>query len=221
MACGAPGIAARTTSMPEVVGRADALFDPTDVAAIAALMHRALTDHAFRADLRTHGPTRARTFTWEAAAARAWPALEALHARSQPRNASVAVSAKRRLAVVSPLPPDRTGVADYTAGLLDELARHYEVEVVSEQAQPQLPPNVRVPVRSLGWLDANADAFDRILYHVGNSPFHVKIIDLMKRHAGTVVMHDFYLTGMLGWLEDYGGDPGALRRSLYAAHGYR
>ena len=43
MACGTAVLAANTSSLPEVVGRSDALFDPMDAAAIAAALQRVLT----------------------------------------------------------------------------------------------------------------------------------------------------------------------------------
>ena len=43
---------------------------------------------------------------------------------------------------------------------------------------------------------------------------------MARRHAGTVVMHDFFMTGMLRWIEEHANDPMALRRALYEAHGY-
>lgn len=77
MACGAAVIAANTSSLPEVVGRADALFDPMDPASIAALLERGLTDESFRTSLRAYGPRRASRFTWRATAQRALEAFEA------------------------------------------------------------------------------------------------------------------------------------------------
>ncbi len=55
MACGAAVVGANATSIPEVIGRSDALFDPADVDAVAAKIHAVLTDRAFRADLQAHG----------------------------------------------------------------------------------------------------------------------------------------------------------------------
>ena len=51
MACGAAVIGADATSIPEVIGRSDALFDPADVDALAAKLHAVLSDGSFRADL--------------------------------------------------------------------------------------------------------------------------------------------------------------------------
>jgi glycosyltransferase involved in cell wall biosynthesis len=78
MSCGAPVLASNTTSLPEVMGRADATFDPADTEAIAAAMGDVLTQPA-RADvLRQHARRQAARFTWEAVATRALHALEQL-----------------------------------------------------------------------------------------------------------------------------------------------
>ena len=194
MASGAPTIASRKSSLPEVVGFSEALFDPGKVESIAAAMTRALMDDGFRSHLRNHGLQRAGEFTWEACAERALPALEDLHERSRDRPTVHLVDevARPRLAYVSPLPPERTGIADYSAGLLPALALHYDIVAVVDQGTvDDAWVRENLPVRDLDWLDAHASEFDRILYHVGNSPFHRRMLDLAKRHAGTVVMHDF------------------------------
>jgi glycosyltransferase involved in cell wall biosynthesis len=85
MACGTAVIAANTSSLPEVVGREDALFDPMDGVSIASSLGRVLTDESFRADLRAYGPRRARMFSWSETAGRALEAFE--------------TSARRRLSI--------------------------------------------------------------------------------------------------------------------------
>lgn len=65
MACGAPVITSSTSSLPEVAGEAALLVDPTDAAALAVAMERALNDAGLRARLRESGLRRARQFTWE------------------------------------------------------------------------------------------------------------------------------------------------------------
>lgn len=78
MACGAPTIGSSTTSVPEVIGRDDALFDPMDVAAMAASIGRVLTDTAFSVSLREHALRQAARFSWDATAQRAIAAFERL-----------------------------------------------------------------------------------------------------------------------------------------------
>lgn len=78
MACGAPVIASSTTSLPEVIGWDEALFDPFSAADIAQKMQRALTDQAFRSNLIDNGLRRAALFSWDETGRRAWSAWENL-----------------------------------------------------------------------------------------------------------------------------------------------
>jgi glycosyltransferase involved in cell wall biosynthesis len=65
MAMGAPVIASNVSSLPEVVGDAAILIDPTSPDAIADAIARVLTDDALRADLVRRGHARAQAFSWE------------------------------------------------------------------------------------------------------------------------------------------------------------
>ena len=83
MSCGTPVIASNVSSLPEVVGNAEALFDPTDVAAMAKLMERGLTDIDYRQRLLASGLQQAKQFSWERTAALALESLEALATNTQ------------------------------------------------------------------------------------------------------------------------------------------
>lgn len=65
MGCGTPVVAARTSSLPEVVGEAGLLADPRDPEALAAAVIAAVTDRERHARLRALGLARAREFSWE------------------------------------------------------------------------------------------------------------------------------------------------------------
>lgn len=79
MSCGAAVIGADTTSIPEVIGRQDALFDPYDETAISQKLAQALGDAAFRTELAAHGLEQAKKFSWNESARRAMAAFEKLH----------------------------------------------------------------------------------------------------------------------------------------------
>ena len=68
MHCGTPVIASNTSSLPELVGDAGLLVDPTNVCAIAAAMGRCSEDESLRQRLIARGYKRAKRFSWEAAA---------------------------------------------------------------------------------------------------------------------------------------------------------
>jgi glycosyltransferase involved in cell wall biosynthesis len=70
MAHGCPVAASRAGAIPEVVGDAALLFQPTEVEAARAALDRIVYDSAVRADLALRGSIRAAMFTWEAVARR-------------------------------------------------------------------------------------------------------------------------------------------------------
>jgi glycosyltransferase involved in cell wall biosynthesis len=79
-----------------------------------------------------------------------------------------------RVAYYSPLPPSRSGIADYSTLLLPALRER--VDVVLAQ------PGKRAP------------SADVALYHVGNDPdAHGWIVDALWKRPGVVVLHEFVL----------------------------
>jgi glycosyltransferase involved in cell wall biosynthesis len=87
-----------------------------------------------------------------------------------------------KVAYYSPIPPERSGIADYSALLLPVLGRLVEIEVVR-----------RGRTRPV--------AADVALYHVGNDPqAHGWIVDALRRRPGVVVLHDFVLHHLVAGL---------------------
>ena len=87
-----------------------------------------------------------------------------------------------KVAYYSPLPPERSGIADYSALLLPALERLIDVDVVR-----------RGRTRPV--------AADVALYHVGNDPeSHGWIVDALRRRPGVVVLHDFVLHHLVAGL---------------------
>jgi len=70
MAAGAPVITSNVSSLPEVVGDAALMIDPTDSGAIADAMARVLGDEALRANLICRGRERVKAFSWQRSVAR-------------------------------------------------------------------------------------------------------------------------------------------------------
>jgi glycosyltransferase involved in cell wall biosynthesis len=92
-----------------------------------------------------------------------------------------------RVAYYSPLPPSRSGIADYSALLLPALRERVDV-VVAE-------PGERVP------------AADIALYHVGNDPdAHGWIVDALRKRPGVVVLHEYVLHHLVAGLTIGRGD---------------
>jgi glycosyltransferase involved in cell wall biosynthesis len=95
-----------------------------------------------------------------------------------------------KVAYFSPLPPEDSGIADYSALLLPALGRLVEVEVVRRGANR--PPR----------------GCDLALYHIGNNPeAHGWIVDVLRRHRGVVMLHDFVVHHLVAGITVGRGDP--------------
>lgn len=222
MACGKAVIAANSSSLPEVVGREDALFAPRDDAAMAAKIVEVLSNPEFRQELERHGLEQAKKFSWETSACRAWAALENLHQQKQHEHCTWQPPVKRpRLAFVSPLPPEKTGIADYAAELLPELARHYDITVIVQQKQVVNSwVQANTPIRDVAWFRAHSQMFERVVYQFGNSPLHDHMFDLLAEIPGVVVLHDFYLSWPVWHRDEHAPARHGWARALLAGHGW-
>ncbi|PNI00924.1 glycosyltransferase family 4 protein [Vibrio diazotrophicus] len=93
MLCGAPVIGANTTSLPEVIGFEDALFDPMNVSQINQKMKLALTDSDYRKSLCENASNQVGKFSWDITAKKAIEAWESLY-KSNKLSTENAVSAE-------------------------------------------------------------------------------------------------------------------------------
>lgn len=222
MACGRPTIGANTSSLPEVIGLEDALFDPHDDADIARVMARGLQDTKFREGLELHALRQAACFSWENTAQRVWAALEQLAEQRVAVPQSRAAKPRPRLAYVSPIPVAKSGIADYSAELLPELSRHYEIDVIVQQEEPVedgwILANARL--RSASWFRANHRQYDRVLYHFGNSHFHSHMFGLLEDVPGVVVLHDFFLSSIVAHRDITREAVGGWANALVHGHGW-
>jgi glycosyltransferase involved in cell wall biosynthesis len=92
-------------------------------------------------------------------------------------------AARVKVAYYSPMPPERSGIADYSALLLPALEQRVDVDVVRRGRKR--------PARGAGLA----------LYHVGNNPdAHGWIVEALRRRPGVVVLHDFVLHHLVAGL---------------------
>lgn len=132
-----------------------------------------------------------------------------------------------RIACYSPLPPARSGIADYTAELLPELARYLDIElVVDEPARCELPPSlaglaVHGPRELPALLGRPGEGrCEAVLYHLGNNrDYHSSIYNCLLEVPGVVVLHEAVLHHLVRDLTLHAGDPRAYLWELRYAYG--
>jgi glycosyltransferase involved in cell wall biosynthesis len=147
MACGAPVIGSNTTSLPEVIALAEAMFDPASPAAIAAKMTEVLGDPAMLARLRLHGSTQAARFSWNATAQRALRAIEAHVADAGPvAPAPGKEELVRALGSMAGMERDEEGLLDlaFCLSALPDLDRVPRVLVDATARRPDAVPSTVV-----------------------------------------------------------------------------
>jgi glycosyltransferase involved in cell wall biosynthesis len=128
-----------------------------------------------------------------------------------------------RVACYSPLPPQKSGIADYSAELLPALAEHCEIElIVDEGFRPEERLAGRFPVhgrRALPGLLARG-RFDAVLYQLGNNrDYHASIYRSLIDHPGVLVLHEVVIHHLVRDLTLFAGDPEAYVREMRYAYG--
>lgn len=81
MQCGVPVITSNTSSLPEVVGNAGQMVDPTDQDALTQAMYRLYRSEALRRAMAAQALTRAKHFSWNACATATLSAYRTAHAQ--------------------------------------------------------------------------------------------------------------------------------------------
>ena len=149
----------------------------------------------------------------------AWRAMmtKAQDALRAPPAAIVHRRRRAKMAVMTPLRPDPTGVAHFTAPFLAELGKHVDLHVFTETRRAA-PVPAAASVRPLVTLPGVSARFDRVLGVMGNSHFHGGIFKALTRYGGACVAHDARLLGF--YLGAFGEErtrrvaEGELARSL-------
>ncbi|HEY1437429.1 MAG TPA: glycosyltransferase [Casimicrobiaceae bacterium] len=224
MKSGAAVLGGRNSSIRELIGDDDAMFDAQQPASMAEKLVRMLGDEGFRRRRREAGLERARLFTWERTARLALEALRAARAAALPHATTTLVDAlpRRRMALFTPLPPCRSGIAGYNAAFLPHLARHFAIDIfVDGYATSDAHLREHFAIFSHQDFEQRSAQYDVVVYEMGNSEFHGYMLPYLARYPGVVVLHDAYLSGLYGYIDIQCGERGRYVREMLGAHGPR
>ena len=107
------------------------------------------------------------------------------------------------------MPPLRSGVSDYSARLLEELKRHYMIDLYHDASYV---PHIGLQSADFGSYDyrlfkRNARIMDyhALVYQMGNSHYHGYMYEILLRHPGIVTLHDLGIADFHFW---YAQQPG-------------
>lgn len=191
MCAGVPSFASDIPPHRELIDQQDLLFPPEDDRALRALLDRVVTDEAFRQQVISAQTGRWERFRAEEVARRFWGSVVRHKGEGEPSARAPSARLRRRasIAILAPLPPDRSGVADYTAASIRELGKLVDVHVYTETENPTLVPGAQT-IRPLSAFPYLSPDYDRVVSVIGNSEFHLRIFELLMRYGGACIEHD-------------------------------
>lgn len=101
---------------------------------------------------------------------------------------------KRNIYIFSPLPPQTSGISEYTHVLAEHLSRIPENNITVVVDQQELPPDCSYRVAH--WKDFLYRPFAKspvLIYQVGNHPMHQFMYPFLFSHPGIAIVHDYVL----------------------------
>ncbi|HZH28066.1 MAG TPA: glycosyltransferase [Azospirillaceae bacterium] len=198
LASGVPVACARNSSLPEVAEGHAHWFDANDVQGAAAAMSAALRQAAGPdwPAARVAASLHARGFTWAAAGHRM---VDAFIGSAPVRESKDGAPFRPRIGLVTPWPPLRSGIADYSRSLAEALTRYADVTIFvdGDEADPVGAADPQVAglrVRPLDALPRERAGLDRVVYSVGNNArFHKGAWRGAWDNPDALVVHDIDL----------------------------
>jgi FkbM family methyltransferase len=191
-----PVVVSDIESHRELVGDGPWVVAAADVAGMsAAIAHvRANRDAVLETQRRNAGDAGERASVHDRVVA----ALhDLLRERRTPNGRPASSSRVRpRLALVTPFPPQQSGVADYTAFTFREVAKHADVDVYTAARPSSDDAFTFFPLSSAPHLDRR---YQRVVSVVGNSHFHFPVVDLLEAFGGACIAHDATMVEAYGW----------------------
>lgn len=220
MRCGAPVLVGNNSSQREIIDRDEYRFNAESDTDIASKVADALNSPAQLADMRSYSIKRAQDFSWQNSARIALNTWEQAFER-QTSNQSLALgsltsSRKRcRIAMFTPLPEAATGIADYAADFVPQLANLADVDLFVEDVAAVKFYHEGGCIRHHSEIINLVESYDAIVYQLGNSPYHHYMLSYIQRFPGVVVIHDAFL----GHLSNNPDAPAAFAQQVIGDHG--
>lgn len=218
MRCGAAVIAGNASSLPEVVGDAGALFDPESPEELARAVEALRRDPDGRREMGERALERAATFRAGDLGRETLAAYEEA-ARAGRERAGKSL----RLALWSPVPPQESGIADYSAELLREVVRWADVDIYVDDGVPPTPEVAECGAVRLFTAFRRQHLrrpYDAALVQLGASFYHLYMKEALRGALPTIVtLHDLTWGALLFREAALEGDEEAFRRALEKSEG--
>jgi glycosyltransferase involved in cell wall biosynthesis/SAM-dependent methyltransferase len=149
--------------------------------------------------------------------------MKAEISRQTIRNPQSANRNRMRLACFTPLPPSKSGIADYSAEILPYFARGAEITVFVDQMKEWRDNQNRrdfAVFNAIHYEEIHRQSpFDLCVYHQGNNPHHEYVYERAMMTPGLVVLHEHCLHHLIAWKTLGRNDEDGYWNEMFFAYG--
>ena len=208
-------VSADNSSLPEVCGPFATYFSVDDPERMAESLYLGYLAHMQETEDDIHKrQEHALNFSWDQTA------ISTLEFMESTENGIVSAQEKPSLAIFTPWPDQKTGIANYEYMIIPYLAKYFRITVFTATPTTERKPLKNVEVADLDAFRKSRKQFDFRLFQIGNNNlYHKEIMDLLMHEGGIAEIHDYVLTPF--FFESYfrSGETKKYRKLLQIAYG--
>jgi glycosyltransferase involved in cell wall biosynthesis len=194
-AAGTPVLASDVAAHPELARDPAWRFAPDDTETLRRQMETLATDEKAWTALRQAQSDLWKDYTVAAVGQRFMDGVLARAPLAKSRSGAgrgapaVLRGARPKIAVLSPLPPAHSGVADYTTATLRPLKAVADLHMFTPTPGAQWEDGWH-SMQPVSAASASSISFDASISVIGNSDHHIEILDYLLEHGGACIAHD-------------------------------
>jgi len=178
-------------------------FDHLDTSSIARTIVKALALHGWHDKKKTY-PAILKKYTWGNSASTLITTLKSL---AQEKATPLA---KPKVAVLTPHPAGFSAIGKVVAECHDEFSKYFELDYYYDYGayhREVRPDYLSHIAQTYDATEFNAKIYadyDAVIYHIGNSDYHLDSIKCALHMPGYVILHDTFLSGAFETMERAG-----------------
>jgi glycosyltransferase involved in cell wall biosynthesis len=193
--CGSPVIASTCAAQLELIEQPEALFQSDDANALSEKLEALLNRPSLRTALVASQAHLGAKFHEDAVGRRFWNAISAAVKERHGVEAPFVVrKLKPSLAFLSPFPPDRSGVARYTAMTMQAGENLFDSDLYTDAPRPLTAEGRFRDIGGVSVTPLLSGQYNGVISVIGNSPYHTRIFEVFERYGGPCILHDARLT---------------------------
>lgn len=194
MACGTPVLTSSNSSLGEIAEGAAILVDPFSLDSIRKGLLEALTSEKLP-ELVEKSIQKVKKYTWENTVDLTISSLRSLKTNLVSTLGIEENKPKKKIAFFTPLPPQKSGISDYSYDILCILCRYFDIDIYIDDTckSPDVSQIQNARVYNHTLYKKNSNEYYETVFQVGNSEFHTYMFQYIKQYGGIIVLHDYNL----------------------------